>query len=164
LEWCENRVLDSEGMLEIRRKTLPELLMPIFPEPEYIPALMKVLKREVVPAGEAVFRQGDDSDAMYFVESGRLDVELELPDGRIIRLKKVGPGAVFGEMGIYTLSTRSATIRAAEKCVLYGMTRRKLDAIEARVPRLVTAINRFLVNLLSERLVDSNAKARELML
>ena len=164
LEWCENRVLDSEGMLEIRQKTLPELLVPIFPEPRYIPALMKVLKREVVQAGEAVFRQGDSSDAMYFVESGRLDVELELPDGRILRLKKVGPGAVFGEMGIYTLSPRSATIRAAEKCVLYRMTLRKLDAIEARVPRLVTAINRFLINLLSERLVDSNAKVRELML
>ncbi|MGE4421260.1 MAG: SulP family inorganic anion transporter [Pseudodesulfovibrio sp.] len=164
LEWCENRVLDAEGMLEIRQKTLPELLVPIFPEPRYIPALMKVLKREVVQAGEAVFRQGDSSDAMYFVESGRLDVELELPDGRIIRLKKVGPGAVFGEMGIYTLSPRSATIRAAEKCVLYRMTLRKLDAVEARVPRLVTAINRFLINLLSERLADSNARVRELML
>lgn len=164
LEWCENRVLDAEGMLEIRQKTLPELLVPIFPEPKYIPALMKVLKREVVQAGDAVFRQGDSSDAMYFVESGRLDVELELPDGRIIRLKKVGPGAVFGEMGIYTLSPRSATIRAAEKCVLYRMTLRKLDAVEARVPRLVTAINRFLVNLLSDRLAESNARVRELML
>lgn|GEM_PF-446922 len=164
LEWCENRVLEGEGMLEIRQKTLPELLVPIFPEPKYIPALMKVLKRETVQAGEAVFRQGDSSDAMYFVESGRLDVELESPDGRIIRLKKVGPGAVFGEMGIYTLSPRSATIRAAEKCVLYRMTLRKLDAIETRAPRLVTAINRFLVNLLSERLVDSNARVRELML
>nr|WP_286181668.1 SulP family inorganic anion transporter [Desulfovibrio sp. Huiquan2017] len=164
LEWCENRVLDGEGMLEMRRKTLPELLMPIFPEPKYIPALMKVLKRETVQAGEAVFRQGDTSDSMFFVESGRLDVELELPDGRIIRLKKVGPGAVFGEMGIYTLSSRSATVRAAEKCVLYRMTLRKLDAIEARAPRLVTAINRFLVNLLSERLAESNARGRELML
>ncbi|WP_319585078.1 SulP family inorganic anion transporter [uncultured Pseudodesulfovibrio sp.] len=164
LEWCENRVLDAEDMLEIRQKTLPELLMPIFPEPKYIPALMKVLRREVVQAGEAVFRQGDSSDAMYFVESGRLDVELEMPDGRVLRLKKVGPGAVFGEMGIYTLSPRSATIRAAEKCVLYRMTLRKLDAIEARVPRLVTAVNRFLINLLSERLADSNARVRDLML
>ncbi|EGB13927.1 cyclic nucleotide-binding protein [Pseudodesulfovibrio mercurii] len=164
LEWCENRVLDGEGMLEMKQKTLPELLVPIFPEPRYIPALMKVLKRETVRAGEAVFRQGDSSDSMFFVESGRLDVELELPDGRIIRLKKVGPGAVFGEMGIYTLSPRSATIRAAEPCVLYRMTLHKLDAIEERVPRLVTAINRFLINLLSERLADSNARVRELML
>ncbi len=164
LEWCENRVLDAEGMLEMKRRTLPELLVPIFPVPRYIPALMKALQREVVQAGETVFRQGDSSDAMYFVESGRLDVELELPDGRIIRLKKVGPGAVFGEMGIYTLSPRSATIRAAERCVLYRMTLRRLEAIEARAPRLVTAINRFLVNLVSARLAACNLRVRDLML
>lgn len=164
LEWCENRVLESESMLVMKEQTLPELLAPVFPEPKYIPALMKVLKRQVVAQGEAVFRQGDQSDTMYFVESGRLDVELELESGKVLRLKKVGPGAVFGEMGIYTLATRSATIRAAEKCVLYSMTLEKLDAIEARAPMLVTAINRYLINLLSSRLVDSNAKVRDLML
>ena len=48
--------------------------------------------------------------------------------------------------------------------MVYRMTLGKLDAIEARAPRLVTAINRFLINLLSERLVDANAKVRDLML
>jgi len=164
LEWCENHVLDSENMLEMKQLTLPELLTPVFPEPKYIPVLMKVLKREVADKGEAVFRQGDTSDSMYFVESGRLDIELELEGGKVLRLKKVGPGAVFGEMGIYTLAPRSATIRAAEKCVLYKMTIDKLDAIEKRAPVLVTSINRFLINLLSERLGDANVKVRDLMM
>jgi SulP family sulfate permease len=163
LEWCENRVLDSENMLVMKQMTLPELLAPVFPEPRYIPALMKVLKRVVVDKGQAVFRQGDRSDAMYFVESGRLDVELELEGGKLLRLKKVGPGAVFGEMGIYTLAPRSATVRAAEKCVLYMMTMDKLAAVEKRAPVLVTAINRFLINMLSERLADANSKVRDLM-
>lgn len=163
LEWCENRVLDEENMLELKQVTLPELLAPVFPEPKFISALMKVLKREAVKPGEAVFRQGDVSDSMFFVESGRLDVELEMEGGKILRLKKVGPGAVFGEMGIYTLAPRSATIRAAENCVLYRMTLAKLDAIESRAPRLVTAINRFLINLLSERLIDANSRVRDLM-
>ncbi|WP_367613984.1 SulP family inorganic anion transporter [Pseudodesulfovibrio alkaliphilus] len=163
LEWCENRVLDAENMLTIKNLTLPELLTPVFPEPRYIPALMKVLKRVVVDKGQAVFRQGDRSESMYFVESGRLDVELELEGGKLLRLKKVGPGAVFGEMGIYTLAPRSATVRAAEKCVLYMMTMDKLNAVEKRAPVLVTAINRFLINMLSERLADANKKVRDLM-
>ncbi|WP_285906864.1 SulP family inorganic anion transporter [Pseudodesulfovibrio pelocollis] len=163
LEWCENRVLDAENMLIMKSLTLPELLAPVFPEPRYIPALMKVLKRVVVDKGQAVFRQGDKSDSMYFVESGRLDVELELEGGKLLRLKKVGPGAVFGEMGIYTLAPRSATVRAAEKCVLYMMTMEKLSAVEKRAPVLVTAINRFLINMLSERLADANKKVRDLM-
>ena len=164
LEWCENHVLDSENMLEMKQLELPELLGPVFPEPKYIPALMKVLRRVVVGKGEAVFRQGDDSDSMYFVESGRLDVELELEGGKLLRLKKVGPGAVFGEMGIYTMAPRSATIRAAEKCVLYMMTTEKLDAVEKRAPMLVTTIHRFMINMLSERLGEANTKVRDLMM
>ena len=142
---------------------LPELLAPVFPEPKYIPALMKILKRVDVDKGDAVFRQGDASDSMYFVESGRLDVELELEGGKLLRLKKVGPGAVFGEMGIYTNAPRSATVRAAEKCVLYAMNMKTLDAVGARAPQLVTAVNRYLVNMLSDRLGDANVKVRDLM-
>ena len=163
LEWCENRVLDSENMLEMKRMALPELLAPVFPEPKYIPALMKVLKRVDLNKGQAAFRQGDVSDSMYFVESGRLDVELELEGGKLLRLKKVGPGAVFGEMGIYTNAPRSATVRATEKCVLYSMTKEKLAAVEKRAPMLATAVNRYLINMMSDRLADANVKVRDLM-
>ena len=164
LEWCENHVLDSESMLEMKQLALPELLAPVFPEPKYIPALMKVLKRVDLAKGEAAFRQGDVSDSMYFVEAGRLDVELELEGGKMLRLKKVGPGAVFGEMGIFTSAPRSATVRAAEKCVLYKMSKDKLEAVEKRAPMLVTAINRYLINMMSDRLMDANIKVRDLMM
>ncbi|WP_242012242.1 SulP family inorganic anion transporter [Pseudodesulfovibrio cashew] len=163
MEWCENRVLDAEGFLDMHEMALPDLLMPVFPEPKYIPALMKVLKRVTFKKGETVFAQGDVSDAMYFVESGKLDVELSVEGGRVIRLKKVGPGAVVGEMGIYTAAPRSATVRATEKCVLYLMTLDKLEAVEKRAPMLVTAIHRFMINLLAERLAEANFKVHKLM-
>lgn len=163
MEWCENRVLDSENLLEMKEMSLPALLKPVFPEPKHIPALMKVLKRVVVDKGDIVCKQGDMSNSMYFVESGRLDVELEMESGKVIRMKKIGPGGVFGEMGIYTLAPRSATIRATEKCVLYLMTREKLEAIEKRAPQLVSSIHRFMINLLAGRLAEANFKVRELM-
>lgn len=163
LEWCENQILEGENLLDIKQQTLPELLQPVFPEPRYIPALMKVLKRMTVGKGEVVIRQGDSSDTMYFVESGSFNVELSMDDGRIVRLKKVGPGAVFGEMGIYTQAPRSATVRAAEKSVVYRMTREKLELIEKRAPVLVTVINRFLINLLAERFAESNKRVHDLM-
>lgn len=164
MEWCENHVLEAENMLETKQLSLPDLLGPVFPEPKYIPALMKVLKRVDVKRGEAVFRQGDVSDSMYFVESGRLEVELELEGGKLLRLKKIGPGAVFGEMGIFTTAPRSATVRASDNCVLYKMTQAKLEAVEKRAPALVTAINRYLISMMSERLADANIKVRDLML
>jgi len=90
-------------------------------------------------------------------------VELELEGRKVIRLKKVGPGAVFGEMGIYTLAPRSATVRASEQCTLYLMTTSKLEAIEKRAPQLVMSIHRYMINMLAERLAEANFKVRELM-
>jgi len=163
LEWCENHVLDAENMLHMKQMTLPELLAPVFPEPKYIPALMKVLKRVEVAKGEVLFRQGDISDSLFFVESGRLDVELEMEGRKILRLKKVGPGAVFGEMGIYTREPRTATLKATERCVLYMMTTEKLAAVEKRAPMLVSALHKYMVTMLSGRLGDANIKVRDLM-
>jgi len=162
MEWCENRILEGENALETQALTLPELLAPVFPEPRYIPALMQVLTRVTVKKGNHLFRQGDPSDAMYFVESGMVSVQLELDGNRILRLKKMGPGTVIGEMGIYTDAPRSASIVAAEDCVLYRLSKRLLEALQGRHPRLVSAIHRFVVALLAERVADTNDKVRDL--
>ncbi|SOB57040.1 Cyclic nucleotide-binding protein [Pseudodesulfovibrio profundus] len=163
MEWCENRLLESENILELKEMKLPEMLAPVFPEPSYIPALMKVFKRVVVQKEEAVFLQGEASDAMYFVESGRLEIMLETENSKRIRLKKVGPGAVFGEMGIYNLAARSATVRASEKCVLYMINNEKLKAVEKRAPMLVSCLHRYIINTLANRLANASFKVRDLM-
>lgn len=163
MEWCENKLLESENLLELKEMKLPEMLAPVFPEPSYIPALMKVFKRLVVQKGDPVFLQGDVSDAMYFVETGRLEIILETENGKRIRLKKVGPGAVFGEMGIYNLAARSATVRATEKCVLYMINNEKLKAVEKRAPMLVSCLHRYIINTLADRLANASFKVRDLM-
>jgi SulP family sulfate permease len=65
-------------------------------------------------------------------------------------------------MGFYTNAPRSATVQAAERCVLYLLDRKKLALLEKKAPVLATAFNRYLVNVLSERLVTANKKAQEL--
>jgi SulP family sulfate permease len=162
LEWCEERLLEAEGMTSKTQGTLVQMLGPAFADERYAQALVKVMKRIDASDGDVLFRQGDPSDTMYFVESGSLEVELQ-KDGRRFRLKKVGPGAVVGEMGIYTEAPRTATVKAAERTVLYMLTRDKLHAVERKVPKLATALDRYLINLLSDRLSDANLRGRELI-
>lgn len=163
LEWAEDHILDAEDALTVDSQPLAELLRPVFPEPRYIPLLMKVLKKVQIKKGTPVFRQGDPSDAMYFIETGMVNVQLELEGGKILRLKKMGPGTAFGEMGIYTSAPRSATIIAAEDCTLYRLSTTVLHKLQAKAPHFTAAIHRFIVNLLSERVADANAKVRDLM-
>jgi len=172
LEWCEDAILAeaaahagqdgglAELLPELKRETLEELLCATFPEPALVPALMKCLEREEVPRKRHVVRQGDASDAMYFLQSGKVHVELALPGGKVLRLKKMGPGTVFGEMGLYTSAPRSASVIAMERCVVYKLSLARFRLIQAKAPQLAAAVNRYIVTLLAERVAEANAQAR----
>lgn len=163
LEWAENNILENYGALSVAQKDLPELLKPVFPEPRYIPALMKVLKRITVKRGQTVFRQGDPSDAMYFIEKGMVNVELEIEGGKKLRLKKMGPGTVFGEMGLYTTAPRSASIIATEDCVLYRLPTKVVNLLQTKRPELASCIHRFIVSLLADRVFGANETIRDIL-
>jgi len=61
---------------------------------------------------DVVFRQGDESDTVYIVYSGRASVQ---KDGK--EIASVGPGAEFGEMAAVSNAPRAATVVAAEDMV-----------------------------------------------
>lgn len=163
LEWAEDHILENEHALGGKRLSLPALLTPIFPEKQYIPALMKIVKRVEVKKGKPVFSQGDPSDSMYFIESGMVNVQLELEGGKKLRLKKMGPGTVFGEMGLYTSAPRTASVIAAEDCVLYKLSTKTMDLLQAKRPEIASAVHRFVVSLLADRVAGANATIRDLL-
>jgi SulP family sulfate permease len=160
MEWCEDGILAEAGAVEEHRETLEELLCATFPEPRLVPALMRLLERQEVPKKRNIVTQGEPSDSMYFLESGKVHVELALPGGKLLRLKKMGPGTVFGEMGLYTSAPRSASVIATERCVVYKLTGERFKLVQAKAPSLAAAVNRFIVTLLAERVAEENAKNR----
>jgi SulP family sulfate permease len=160
LEFCEDVILAEAGAREQRQDSLEELLAATFPEPRLVPALMKCLERVEAPKKTRLIQQGDASDCMYFLQSGRVHVELALPGGKLLRLKKMGPGTVFGEMGIYANAPRSASVVATERCVAYKLTVERFALIQQKAPQLAAAVNRFVVTLLAERVAEENAKNR----
>lgn len=160
LESCEDRILAETEGLEQRQDSLEELLKATFPEPRLVPTLMKCLERVEVPNKKHVIRQGDESDSLYFLQSGKVQVELAMPGGKLLRLKKMGSGTVFGEMGLYTSAPRSASVIATERCVVYRLSAERFKLIQDKAPPLAAAVNRFIVALLAERLAEENAKNR----
>lgn len=160
LESCEDELLAEAGALEERQDSLELLLAATFPEPRLVPALIRCLERVEAPKNTRLIQQGDPSDCMYFLESGKVRVELALPGGKLLRLKKMGPGTVFGEMGIYTSAPRSASVITSERCVAHKLSVERFALIQQKAPQLAAAVNRFVVALLAERVAEENAKNR----
>ena len=160
LESCEDELLAEAGALEKRQDSLELLLAATFPEPRLVPALIRCLERVEAAKNTRLIQQGDPSDCMYFLESGKVRVELALPGGKLLRLKKMGPGTVFGEMGIYTSAPRSASVITSERCVAHKLSVERFALIQQKAPQLAAAVNRFVVALLAERVAEENAKNR----
>ena len=58
-------------------------------------------------AGDVIFREGDDSDTCYVVQSGHARALREHADGRQITLATFGPGDIFGELAMFDDERRS---------------------------------------------------------
>lgn len=57
-----------------------------------------------------IFFQEDESDAFYFIEQGRVKVQVLSKTGRNNLLRILGPGEYFGELGLLDNKPRSTTI------------------------------------------------------
>ncbi len=81
--------------------------------------------------GDALFHQGDPSDGLHVVESGRLAVRVTTETGDSVTLDVIGPGRVVGELSLVRPGTaRTATVLALDDASTRMLT---LDAFQALV-------------------------------
>jgi len=113
------------------------------------------LERREVPEGTVLIRQGDPPDDLYVLESGRLLVEMETPEGTRMRLRSVHDGVVVGEVALYTGVPRTADVVAETPSVVLRLSRAALERLEAEEPQTAAAFHRWLATTLAERLADS---------
>lgn len=109
--------------------------------------------------GEALFLQGDPSDALYFVVDGELGATFRDPgSGRALRLTTFGPGSHLGEAVLGDAVARTATVRADGPCTVLRVPVEDPDA------PWVLHLSRGLVGILCERLSTSNDRQLDAVL
>jgi len=121
-------------------------------------ALLALMTRQSVEAGEPVFWFGDRGDTLYIVEDGRVEVTAPDARGGHVRLDTLGPGGVFGELGLIDGGPRSATVRALTDCSLLALPREPFHAFLRQRPDV--AID--MLQVLGARLRASTATIRGL--
>jgi CRP/FNR family cyclic AMP-dependent transcriptional regulator len=147
------------GMGATRSADVVELLgrVPVFStlEPTDLERIAQMaLPRQFEP-GQAVFREGDQSDTCYVVREGHARAVRSHGDGRTITLATFGPGDIFGELAMFEDERRSATVEAIEPTSVIGVLgpdmRRLMSEHPQIAARLVIALGRRLREM-NERL------------
>jgi CRP/FNR family cyclic AMP-dependent transcriptional regulator len=94
--------------------------------------------------GEVIFEKGAPGDAMYYIQSGRVQlVEID---------KTAGPGEVIGEMGIFSpYKERTATARCEEDSEIYTIDEGKITQLFFQNP----SFGYYLIQLSVKRFIEN---------
>ncbi len=76
--------------------------------------LRNLLRTQEADAGTTLFRAGDEGDAMYLIESGRVRIAVSDQDQKQIVLAELARGDFFGEMALIDGKQRSADANVIE--------------------------------------------------
>lgn len=96
-------------------------------------------------------REGDDGFHAYLLQSGRVQAFTE-QDGKKKILGVISMGEIFGEMALFNMGKRTASIEALEDCTLILITRQSLEEKLVKSDPTIRAI----VNMMIRRLTHGN--------
>ncbi len=100
---------------------------------ELIDDLVKTMEVSVIPGGQQLFGQGDASDSLLVVISGRILASRKL-DGKTQRLAEIGPGSSVGEVGLVLQQPRAADVVAIRDTSVASLTREQFEQVLKRHP------------------------------
>ena len=123
-------------------------------EPAAADLLPTALLEAIAPRGSArtfaanaiLINEGDTTDSLYIVLSGRVKVYASSDDGREVVLTEYGPGEYFGELSLDG-ERRSASIKAIEACTCRVVQGAQLRRFLEAHPDFAMHLNRKLIRM-----------------
>lgn len=112
-------------------------------EPELNALFRSMVQVKILP-GEVLITQGEISDCMYVLLSGRLLVKQT--DGKTIA--QIGRGQTVGEMGVITNEPRSATVVAMRESILLKLEQNRFTELWKSHPSLLFEITKIVAKRL----------------
>ena len=117
---------------------------------EQLRMLTTMVSRRSAARGTTIMAGGDATDSLYIVLSGRLKVMMSDSDGKEVILTILGPGEIFGEMGLIDDEPRSASVVSIEPCELLSLSKRDFKRCMAENHEMAMHVMRGLVKRLRE--------------
>jgi CRP/FNR family cyclic AMP-dependent transcriptional regulator len=110
-------------------------------------ATPRFLDRRVYFDGNVIFAEGQNGDAMFLIESGRVSITRSDAAEREIQIATVGAHGLFGEMALIDGSPRMATAKAVGQTTVVAISpaefASKLEGVDDKTRSLVKFLIRY---------------------
>lgn len=93
-----------------------------------------------VQGGTLVLREGDESDNVIILISGRLRVWRKAPDGSYLRYNEIGPGESVGETGMILGLRRTANVTALRDSMLAVLQKEEYEILLKKQPVAISRV------------------------
>lgn len=130
-------------------------------DPGILAELSSDLEFVRLEAGDTLMCEGDASDCMYAVISGRLHAWAHTPEGPQKLIGTIGSGECVGEMALLVKQPRSATVRAARDSDLVRLTSVAFERLATNHPEALIRIAAIIASRL-QRLITGEGLASPL--
>ncbi len=98
---------------------------------------------QALPAGQALFKEGEQGDLMYVLMSGTAEITV---NHRVVEVAEAG--AILGEMAMIDEGARSATVIAQSDCKLFVIDRQCFSFLIQQTPNFAQHVMRVIANRL----------------
>ena len=119
---------------------------------EELQTILSICKPDAFKDDEIIFNENDPSHSMYIILSGEVDIT-SLKAGLIFTLQS---GDIFGEIGLITQQTRSASAIAQSSCKLLHIEHTEFNFLLGTQPRISAILMKNISSSLANHLIRMN--------
>ena len=163
LEWCEGLLLDAYEIDAATEADFEPWLEGVFGGNLDPARLMSYFDRRQFKEGQVVLKQGGRANSVDLLATGSIAITLTDDEGNTTRLRRMAAQTVIGEMGFFRKAPRAAAVIAEQPSIVYRLTRKNFDRMQAEDPETAAAFYRLIVRILSDRLEFANREITALI-
>ncbi|MGH6831864.1 MAG: cyclic nucleotide-binding domain-containing protein, partial [Methyloceanibacter sp.] len=163
IEWCEDMLLMHHEVGAASTHSFESWLQSEFGGTLDFARIASYMEYQELTNGEFLFHQGEPSDSIVLQASGCVAITIVDEHARPIRLRRMLGHTVVGEMGFFRGVPRAASVIAEGPTVIYRLTRKAFEEMQAKDPTAAAALHKLIIRLLSDRLEFANREISALL-
>ena len=164
LEWCEEQILNENGFKADKLNQFNAVLEEIFENENETIRFKSYLSRKFFKKDTVLMKKGECSETLYFIETGQFSVLRNDHKKFSIRYRKIGSGAIIGEMGFFSNNNRTASVISDKDSYVYELNLTNMKKMEKDCSKIAFKFQNYVIKLLSMRLSRSTQEINSLLI